>query len=105
MEYIIPVGAEAPKAPVRDVSADIESAKLWLKANVTEAVEVHEARKSVQEAFPSLINDEAFAAVQDVKAEWDGIRASEAKAEAVAKAKADGTYTEGMEESILTPLS
>lgn len=71
MEYLVPPGCEAPKAEVRDVTKDLEAAKTWIKENIVEVTEVHEARKIVQEQFPSLVNDEAFAVVQEVNEEWN----------------------------------
>jgi hypothetical protein len=68
--YLIPPGKEAPKEAVRDVSSDMLAAKKWIKDNVKDVIEVHEARKLVQEQFPSLVNDEAFACVMEVKEEW-----------------------------------
>ena len=69
--YIIPPGKEAPKEAVRDVSKDIDGAKEWIKENIKEVTEVHDARRIVQSAFPSLTNDEAFGCVMSVKEEWE----------------------------------
>jgi len=71
MEYLIPPGCEAPKEAVRDVSGDMASAVKWIKTNVKETIEVNEARKIVQEAYPSLTNDEAYSCVLKVKSEWE----------------------------------
>ena len=71
MEYLIPPGKEAPVAEARDVSSDLEAAKLWVKENIVEVTEVHEAREIVQKQFKSLVNDEAFAVVMAVKSEWE----------------------------------